>query len=233
MTKVLIGGPIRDRDWVVQDHLNHLKNMIIPDGVETDFLYILNDSIDRTEDILKENQIPYLVHNTHSDSGSVRGRYQFENLAILRNFFLEEFLRTDATHLLSIDSDILVPDFALRELLDDDLDIVSMLISNQSLSIEQKRAHNVMYADAGGIMQHIYDFPMDQIFPVDLTGACYLIKREVIEAGCTYRYNVQGEDIPFCKDAKAKGFSIYCDSRIRPIHMMSPAHAILGGRIIS
>lgn len=232
--KVVIGGPIRNREWILQRHLDALKAMVIPEGVEIEFFYLLNDSTDKTLEILQQNGIFYLINNTEHHSGWVRGKYSYENLAYLRNCFVQTALEEfhDATHILSIDSDILVPSDALQKLLEDDKDIVSMLLCNQPMPIHVRRAHNVMYEDSNGIMQHIYDFPMDEVFPCDLTGACYLIKREVIDAGCEYADDRQGEDIPFCRNAKSMGFGIFCDSRIRPVHVMYEGQEIVAGRII-
>lgn len=232
--KVVIGGPVRNRGWILQRHLDALKAMVIPEGVEVAFFYLLNDSTDNTGEILLENDIESVAYNTNHNSGSVRGQYSYANLAELRNAFMDMALayHPDATHILSIDSDILVPSDALQKLLEDDKDIVSMLLCNQPMPIYVRRAHNVMNEDHNGVMQHIYDFPMDEVFPCDLTGACYLIKREVIDAGCKYANDRQGEDIPFCRDAKARGFGIFCDSRVRPIHVMYEGKEIVAGRII-
>lgn len=56
---------------------------------------------------------------------------------------------------------------------------------------------------------------------VDMTGAAYLIKREVLDKGVEYGYAHQGEDCYFCAMAQEKGFKIYCDYNIRANHIMN------------
>jgi cellulose synthase/poly-beta-1,6-N-acetylglucosamine synthase-like glycosyltransferase len=230
MTKVLIGCPVRDRGWVIHRHLEALKKIRVPEGVEVEFLYVLNDSTDNTKDILEQYGVPYVEYNTGRE-GYTRQKYNpanYGHLAEIRNYFIDRFLETDADYLFSIDSDIIVPEEALEVLLADDKDIISMILCNQPGDMP-RRAHNVMNEDPSGMMVHILSYPLEQVFPCDLTGACYLIKREVLQAGVRYAQDPQGEDIPFCRQAKRLGFGIFCDSRVKPIHVMYPGVELIAG----
>ncbi|KGP77942.1 MULTISPECIES: hypothetical protein [unclassified Paenibacillus] len=51
-----------------------------------------------------------------------------------------------------------------------------------------------------------------------MTGAVYLIKREVIEAGVRYGSHPIGEDAPFCEHAQQLVYGLYVDTRHRPVH---------------
>ncbi|MBN6185553.1 hypothetical protein JQN58_00960 [Aneurinibacillus sp. BA2021] len=203
--KVMIAAPVRDRGWVLP---RHLEALLAQTEVEKEFYYIVNDCTDDTEAILQRYGIRYDVRDMGRTHGHIRGQYSIRNLAHLRNLVLEEFLRSDCTHLFSIDTDVIIPPGSLRALLDHDKDVVSMVIRNSI----QMFAHNIMI---GGM--HLPRIPKG-VIPVDVTGAVYVIKRAVIEAGVRYAENYYGEDIPFCQAARQLGFGIYCDTTLRPVH---------------
>jgi len=151
------------------------------------------------------------------------------NLAILRNYLLT--LTRENEYLFSVDSDIILESHTLEELLSVNKDIVSALIFNDwrmyksSYNSLEGRHINCMKQKAGKpyIFDFIRDYRTDAPFPVDLTGACYLIKKRVIDADIKYHtYGLSvGEDNGFCYDAKAKGFEIWCNPRTMPLHIMS------------
>ncbi|WP_315793059.1 hypothetical protein [Paenibacillus sp. BIC5C1] len=69
MANVFVGAPVRNRAWIMERHLQPLKQQT----VNKQFFYILNDSEDQTVQILNDHQIPYLTDNeentdaVHSD----------------------------------------------------------------------------------------------------------------------------------------------------------------------
>lgn len=204
MAKIFIGAPVRNRAWILE---RHLKSLMLQEA-DKEFKYILNDSEDETEQILKDQGIPYVTHNLGKKHGHMRGQYSYNNLALLRNMLLHEFLQSDCEYLFSIDTDIIIPEGSLQRLLDNDKDICAMLIQNHP----KMKAHNAM---VGG--RHIPEF-QEGIMPIDLTGAVYLIKRKVVEAGVRYGWHPIGEDEPFCEQARRLGFELFVDTRLRPIH---------------
>jgi len=122
----------------------------------------------------------------------------------LRNKVIDYFLSTDCEYLFSIDSDVIVNLDCLKKLLDVDKDMVSALIYND---YGRGNIGNVMV----GLdkPKHLGFKEQKEIFECDITGACFLIKRRVLEAGCKYGYHVYGEDIPFCREVKKQGFKIF------------------------
>lgn len=205
MANVFIGAPVRNRAWIMERHLQSLKQQT----VNKHFFYILNDSEDQTEQILNDHQISYMTHNLGKTFGHLRGQYAYHNLALLRNILVDEFLKSDCDYLFSIDTDIIIPEHSLEQLIENDKDICAMLIRNHP----RIKAHNAMI---GG--KHVPEFS-EGVIPVDLTGAVYLIKREVIEAGVRYSSHPIGEDAPFCEHAQQLGYELYVDTRLRPVHV--------------
>ncbi|MFD1358955.1 methyltransferase domain-containing protein [Fictibacillus halophilus] len=203
--KIFIGAPVRNRAWILPRYIEGL----LKQKVNFETCFIVNDSVDNTEQILKENGFDVYRYNLDSNYGERRGEYSKKNLALLRNVLLDEFLKSDCDYLFSVDTDIILPEGSLQQLINHDKDIVSMIIKNSPVLM----AHNI-FVDG----KHIEEVP-EGLISVDMTGAVYLIKRSVIEAGVRYGMDVLGEDIPFCRTAKQLGFEIFCDTRLKPIHV--------------
>lgn len=228
---VMIGCPVRDRDWILPLYLHYLlklnyeKNRIV-------LCFILNDSTDSTEVILKDFAREYgslymkvllLKYNTGAPkdarSSSVR-KYIYKNLSDIRNQLLLQAREWGVDYLYSVDSDIMLLPDSLNKLIDSNKPIISAFIWNDVT----KTAPNIMKikVDNEGflVFDHYLDYPTDSLFECDVTGAVYLLNKEVVRK-VRYHYHVQGEDIGFCVDAKLQGFSIWCDSSIQCSHILS------------
>lgn len=231
MTKVLLGAPVRDRGWILPRFIEHVKGLDLT-GIELDTLFIANDCTDDTVQLLQGagfnvTEINDLPSKTE---GSVRGQYGYSHLANLRNQLVNEFLKTDCEYLLSVDTDILLPQNGIRKLVENGLDVCSMILCNQGDRPIGTRAHNIMRLMRGtGYYEHIRTWREGDIIEVDLTGAVYLIHRRVLEACIRYDYHPQGEDIPFCRHAQQVGFKLFCDTSLKPVHVMAPGVELVGG----
>ncbi|WCK56184.1 glycosyltransferase [Aneurinibacillus sp. Ricciae_BoGa-3] len=232
--KILLGAPVRDRGWILPRFIKHIQNSDLT-GIALDTLFIANDCVDDTIPLLKGAGFHVMEYNNlpGRTAGSVRGQYSYSHLANLRNILVEEFLKTDNEYLLSIDTDILVPPFGIQKLAKDNLDICSMLLCNQKGTIGS-RAHNIMYLDKKrSTFYHIFRWNEGEVIQVDLTGAVYLIHRRVFESGVRYSNYAWGENVPediiFCKQAKERGFKMYCDTSLKPVHVMEAGIELIGG----
>ena len=212
--KILVASLIRDRAWILSEYLNALLQM----GTnEIEYYFLVNDSSDASIDILhnfKQNNrfmrdritIEEVNIGTPKDARNcIRVEKVYLALAKLRNKIIDFTIGTDAEYLFSIDSDIIVKKDCLTKLLEVDSDVVSALIYND---YGRGNIGNVM---AGLDNPKHIDFKEQQdIFECDITGACVLIKREVLmNKKCRYGYDRLGEDIPFCRAVKQEGFDIY------------------------
>lgn len=222
--KVMIGCPVRNRAWILSRYLEHLKRLKFPMR-KIEYCFVINDCVDETPDILEtfadeqSSPVKLIRIDFGHNQGHERGEYSFFRLAKLRNLLLKGFLDSDCDYLFSVDSDILIPPSALRCLLDDDCDIVSALVCNGH-ELRNKKIFNILNRENGKWM-HLLEFPRDQIFQVDCTGAAYLIKRRVIERyEVRYSASLGAEDIGFCQSACSKGIKIFCDGRIECTHVM-------------
>jgi len=241
MEKILIVAPIRDRQITLQKYLESIEKLDYPKD-KICLYFLLNDSTDLSREMLmdfyqkdKANgrvysniRIDVCNRGVPKDSRSaVRRKHIYAHLAILRNKILDYFLSTDCTHLFSIDSDITVNSECLSKLLVADKDIISAYICNE-ISGNTPRGNALDFIETNQkdekgepifSIKHIITADLPTIFPCDVTGAVYLIKRKVIEAGVRYDSNNAGEDVPFCLQAKVKGFKAYCQKNLATHHM--------------
>jgi signal recognition particle subunit SEC65 len=217
MYKVFIGGPVRNRGWVFQEHLDSLFKQ---QGIIPKYCYVLNNSTDDTEMILKKNGINYVVHDIeHPRKQWTRGHYSFEDLATVRNVFLEEFLKSDCEYAFSIDSDII---------LDSPTTIIDLIMSGKAIISALIKNSDVIYAHNILIKGRQPKNLRSGILEVDTTGAVYIIRRDVIEAGVRYGLNeTYGEDYVFCEEAQKAGYKLYCDTSIQATHVFAPGKYLL------
>lgn len=135
------------------------------------------------------------------------GTRNYARFAALRNLWLTMRTPND-THIFSVDSDILLKPDTLNKLLTVDKPIVSTLIQNSDHYIyPQFNIHR--FSRDGGIIPLMPDELEGSLVKVDFTGACVLLKREVLDANVVYGPHRQGEDVPFCQMAEEKGFDRY------------------------
>lgn len=229
MDKVLLGAPVRDRAWILPRYIASIKRLDLTE-IELSTLFIANDCTDNSEHLLREAGFDLFTSNglPTRTAGSVRGDYSFAHLANLRNILVERFLQTDNDYLFSVDTDILVPPDGLQRLLNHRRPICSMLLCNED-GPRGQRAHNIMQRDDMGVYRHLLKWAPGTLIRVDLTGAVYLIHRSVLEAGVRYAAFPSGEDIPFCLDAQRRGFTLWCDTSLTPVHAMAPGLDLIGG----
>lgn len=221
--QVMIGCPVRNRAWILPQYLQHLTALDYPPE-QVEYCFVINDSQDETEALLHAfaRRFParLLYDNSSRPGGWQRGYYQFGRLAELRNRLLEAFLQSECDYLFSVDSDILVPPQALQQLVQTGRDVVSALVCNGA-GIGDDQFYNIFNWDDGRLLP-IRQFPRDQVFPVDCTGAACLIKRRVIETGARYNSRWGSEDIGFCREVQKHGFAIFCHGGIECVHVMNP-----------
>lgn len=142
-----------------------------------------------------------------------------------RNLAVKEFLKTDYTHFLSVDHDV-IPYKSPFDLLEEDKDVIGL-----PALVFQKGQFNWVVYNKDIKNQPFYN-PVDiskekGLIEVDIVGSgCILIKREVLEkvkAPFMREWNKEGTtefglDFMFCKKAKKEGFKIYCATEYRCEH---------------
>lgn len=144
-----------------------------------------------------------------------------------RNTACQSALDHGFQYLFFLDDDVVAPPDAIQTLMSSNLDIVSGLYYRRAMPI-----HPVALIDTPNGPQPLQN--LIGIQKVDFVGAgCLLIKRHVLEKMAavngknwfewTLDKELPGrklsEDFEFCRRAKAMGFDIYADTRVRCSHI--------------
>ena len=238
---ITISAPIRNREKYLPYYLKHIYEIDYPKN-KIGILWVLNNSIDNSENLLNDfknkykNEYNYISikkydkSNLPEDKRSkyIRETFIYSHLADLRNFI---FSKANSDFLLSIDSDILVPENIIIKLLSHNKDICSSLIYN-GFDFNPKAPYlftNAMVKYKNGYKHlskiHIRMLEKNNeslLQKVDLTGAVILISKKVYKnKNIKYGYHKTGEDAYFCECAIKEGYELYVDLNTYSIHLMN------------
>lgn len=234
LPKVMAGGPIRMRPWAAGEWLIGLLNQDYPAQCLR-IVVLVNDSPDETKAICEwvgqrygwmvaSFEVKEVNFGCAVDNNDRFQRRDYHQFARVRNAWLD--LRQDEEYVWFDDSDIICPPHILSGLVANGLDLCSAVIEN---NVYSSTFHtNVMeWLDASAGPDEGFFWPPEAIdtydlMECDLTGACFLISRRVLDAGIRYQYHLWGEDAPFCWEAQQKGFRLFADGRLRADHRMKP-----------
>lgn len=221
MKRVLIAAPLRQDPRIFREYQKGLDNLIIPDGVSVDRFFVVNDCEEvipeiRDAAITVNDSDDVTVYQNHLWTGELVGK-----MSVMRNQTIRRALEGGYDYLLSVDTDLVLEEHTLQVLMEADKDCVAGLFWTNGWS------NAWMWDQADG-----YDPAWEKpgLYRVGGTGALFLIKREVLEAGVDYtpipniRKAVFGEDRHFCIRAACHGFEVWADSHCLPVHLYTEKH---------
>ena len=232
---VTIGCPVANRKYLINRYLDALLHLDYPKN-KIKLYFLINNCNDGTDDELRIFKNKH--KNKYMDITLEKYRMPFkkdmrvtqhrikvyERLAELRNYVLSKI---DTEYFFSVDSDIIVNPNVLIELLKADKDIIAATINNDKIlrpyathpEIRTNLLINEMYGENKSKITHYMDFPLNEIIEVDYTGAVYLMTKKVASE-VKYEFDKQGEDIPFCRNARNLGYKIYAHTGLWQNHIM-------------
>lgn len=228
--KIMAGGPVRDRAWICYEWIAAL---LCQDYPPDRIVALVNDSNDETQEILEwyaqhfqQIEVYRMDFGCQVDN-NIRGQTQrdYRQFAQVRNAWLN--LRQDEDYLWMVDSDIICPPDTLWRLLSWRLPLVAALVHNDELFHTGWHTNGLKWLDPSIGPDEGYWWPetymqSSKLEEVDVTGACLLIHRSVLDQGCHYREHLYGEDAPFCWMAQQKGFRLFLDCSTRVDHRLRP-----------
>lgn len=242
---VAIGCPVQNRENVIKKYLRGIEKISYPKDYIIP-IFLVNNSTDNTYQLIlnwakefhgyrKIIVVNKKIYKGKQDDQTKNTQRDYTLFAQVRNTYLDLVKKThkdyNFDYLFSIDSDIIINQpQTLTQLLLQDKDIISALVYNgkafglvaghPEFAVEQWNCQ-IGPNNKG----KYFMFPMGEIiqkrkvFPIDCTGACYLIKMKVILDDVRYGVHPQGEDVPFCESARKKGYGLWCDPTLTPRHL--------------
>ena len=142
----------------------------------------------------------------------------------MRNAVIEEFLKTDCTHLFFTDADLVVHPETVAHLLTLNKAVVSPIFwtrwePKSALAPQTWDCHPYGHWNAERVLR----MREKGTYDVGGLGACTLIRRDVLERGISYEHipalNMEGEDRHFCIRCQAHGFELFGDTYYPPFHV--------------
>ncbi len=242
--QIVIGAPISNRSAYLPYYLSNLYALNYPKS-QLSFYFIINNSQDNSEQILQQFKsdheheynnitIDYYHGNKHAPkderTNEIRLKHSYKFLSTLRNMLLKYTVKNKYSHLFSVDSDIMVKPDSLNKLLVAQTDIISGLIFNGFLHAPNSPHSfpNILKYNDKGVLEHVSNWYVkngstlteSKIIEIDANGAISLISNKACSE-LSYGFDIQGEDIFFCKMAQKKGYKLYADLSCFNDHLMS------------
>lgn len=171
--------------------------------------------------------IPPLVYQSHMAATlkAAQHGYWTEQIGVTqkelichgRNHLIESFLDTRCTHALCLDADVVLPNDAIIDLIEANVDVISgILFQDKPNCLPLILASGA--ASNKNAQSFILDWPRDKIFPIDGAGlGVCLFKREVFEkikAPWFEFTEKSGEDLAFFKRVRKEKIPIFCHPRV-------------------
>ena len=222
MTRVLIAAPLHQDPKIFREYQKGLDSLIIPDGVMADRFFVVNNCDEVVPEI---RGAEYVVINTENGMMYRNHLWTGELISAMsayRNMTIRRALEGGYDYLLSVDTDLVLEPHTLEYLLKADKDCVAGLFWTNGWS------NAWMYDQAEDNNRPEWKEP--GTYQVGGTGALFMIRRKVLEAGVDYtpipnlRKAVFGEDRHFCIRAMCHGFGIWADSHCLPVHLYTEKH---------
>lgn len=217
--KVLVGCPISDHHlYCIDEYLGGLKSL---DYKNFEVLLVDNSKDVAYSQVLKDKgfnviKTPYL--------GGARDR-----IVKSRNKLRQYVLDNGFDYLLSLEADVVPPFDIIQRLLVHNKDVVSGVYFNNLEKDGRIQTLMLLWVNRGDDKNTIYhvsetELANPRLIEVAMCGlGGVLISRKVLEK-VEFRYDkafVSFDDVWFCKDVKANGFSIYGDTGVVCRHMIN------------
>ena len=217
---IIIGCPVRNRNWILPFWKEYVE-AAIPEGVEYSFAFVVGDDDMKTMDLVgsweRTNIIP-VVDPEIDDVRSWADTTRYEHMAVIRNDLLEYVRFRQPDYFLSLDSDILLQEDVLTNLIEvaetQNADAVGGLTFFDPID---KGVTNAAYwrKGYGGGFKRVQT---GGCYPVDIIMGIKLMAPEAYMTN--YLYHRMGEDLGWSENMRGK--NIWFDGRIASKHIMHP-----------
>lgn len=224
MKKVIIGGPVRARGWVLPRWFEAVRALEVPEGVLVETAFLLSPSEDDTKDIVTWNA-DYVIFDSEAGrtveeiEGHFWGGSSYDYMARIRNDWLDFAWAQGADYVFSLDSDILLPPTALVSLLERIGERPGVVSPALNLG-QHGLAWNVMAWSNPDVPGQAYR--PDGVEPAEGYAdiVCAALLMDQTASAVRFAAHPQGEDIGFCIDAHRKGVARWWAKEVLCDHLM-------------
>ena len=250
--KILFGSPIRQKSTVLKEFLIGLDEadkancevtyFFVDDNTEKASSELLS-SFANSHDVIIKNGSELFDVASHTEDVDYQNHnwksVNLEKVTTYKNAMINYCIDEKFDYLFLIDSDIIIDQRTIPQLISDNEEIVSNVfwsqwrkngfLTPQCFFIPdiyvQDKAFNIPYTPEESHkihMENIERMKTPGLHAVDGLGACTLIKRSALEKGVDfseiYNLKIPGEDRHFCIRAGAAGIVLYMDTHYPAYH---------------
>lgn len=245
--KVLIGSTVRQKPAILQEFLLSLAELERPD-LQVDCLFVDNNDSVESSRLLKEFSMtgatvflcadkPIETYNCTEETHFWNDRLIWQ-IAAYKDFILQHARENSYSHVLLVDSDLVLHPATLKQLLAANCDIISEIFWTAWApgmgKLPQVWLTGQYSYHIGG--NHVPDeertrqttavinnLKLPGVYEVGGLGACTLISANAVARGVTYsrlpNLDYWGEDRHFCVRAVALGFKLFVDTHYPAYHI--------------
>lgn len=232
VTSIMVGCPIRDRAWILEPWLDHVRGALDEAGFgenDVSFVFVASGHDTATLDAIygqlgtpEPPGLHVLLSGESTEDVVYKrnwGRARFVEMTGLRNQLLGEVRRHTPDLFWSLDSDILVHPRALASSLDLMQERAFDAVGQCCFMSSKSTMHPSfgMLGSSGLIRQ----YTPGMVAPVDVIMAAKLMTPAAYNVD--YSSHRLGEDIGWSRNARSAGLTLGWDSTVVSKHVMNPA----------
>lgn len=215
--KVLIGCPVRSREWVMSHWLMHSSLAADIAGVDIEYVFVMSKEDPTLAVIEKNASAPFHVLDSQERVERDERHWnhtRYREMTRLRNWLLAEVRQREPDLFLSLDSDILLHPDAL----------VYLLQSVEHFDAVGGKCWMTDTTDACSYIQlvnsHGFHRPdVRSVIPVDVIMAIKLMTPSALAVD--YIFDSDGEDVGWSRQATKAGLKLGFDGRVCSKHVMA------------
>ena len=233
MKKILITAPVHQNEKVFKEYLWSLNNLEIPDEYEIHKYFYLHNC-EELKNFLKFNEYEIISNDIKVEQSNITHIWtnnNFNIVAEMRNKALQKAREENYDYVFSVDSDVILHKTNLKELLQDEKDIVAKMYwtvfdSNFPYYAMPNCYDYISYEGKRVFKKGINSLKFLGIHEIGVVGACTLIGKRILNEPLInyspieiFSYS-KWEDYAFC----VKAHSLIPDVKIFIDNIHSPKH---------
>lgn len=227
--RILIGAPVRQKPEIFKLYLESLRSLRLPVGVSADRVFILHNSPDLV-DLLQEGE-GYAVFKSSDEYQVSEETHHWkqsnvEAVSSMKNGLINHALTYGYDAMFFVDSDLILHPETLTQLLQHEVDLIANVFWTAWNPGEGPRPNAWDFDCYTFFSDSLDQWGEPGCYQVGMTGACFLISRRAMEAGCNYSripnltYQIfSGEDRHFCIRAACLGFPCWLETTYPATHL--------------
>ena len=230
MKKILLCAPVHEKKHIFVEYLKALRKLEVPNGYKLDKMFVLHNCEHLTSLLAQDEGV--VINNNKSKYTKDEQTHHwkqnnFNDVVAMKNMLIQIALQQNYDYIFYVDSDLILHEKTLIDLLEADKDMISEIFWTKWLNDgKEQEMPNAWHFDHYSFIQEELDKlrSVKGYHRVGMTGACTLIKRKVLKAGVNWNMIpnlsiTQWEDRAFCIKATVAGFEIWTSNNYPAIHL--------------